>query len=406
MSIESEAARPKKLLTATTGSVRDINRSILLNLVRSEQPISRADLSRRTGMFRSNVSAIIDELVDEGMLTEERPMSAGRGRVPTHLRLNDSAYPVVGVYVQPATTLVAFAGLNGALNLNNSLNKIWSFPTIQEPVPFVQELRRTITKIQREMRVDRLRRIGIAFPGFVNAKTGRVKFSPGLPEFSGYSLRDEMQRKIGVPVCADNDSNLGALSELWLRKTGEQERPPDFVFISIGESGVGSGAVLNGKLYHGHDSEFAVEFGHMIIDPNGDKCSCGRSGCWERYIRNKATWKRYKPKAAFHKERFIEFVQGARSGDDAAVAALRETASYIALGVSNIAFALNPGELILAGEITGAWDVIREPVEAVFKSLRSGTVLRRARLERELPHLHGAICLALSDVFAKPVLGQ
>ena len=124
MSIEGEAARPKKLLTATTGSVRDINRSILLNLVRSEQPISRADLSRRTGMFRSNVSAIIDELVNERMLTEERPMSAGRGRVPTHLRLNDSAYPVIGVYVQPATTLVAFAGLNG------SLNKIWSFPTI------------------------------------------------------------------------------------------------------------------------------------------------------------------------------------------------------------------------------------------------------------------------------------
>jgi len=400
MSIESEAARPKKLLTATTGSVRDINRSILLNLVRSEQPISRADLSRRTGMFRSNVSAIIDELVDEGMLTEERPLHAGRGRVPTHLRLNDSAYPIVGVYVQPATTLVAFAGLNGAFH------KTWSFPTIQQPVLFVQELRRTISKIQREMRVERLRGIGIAFPGFVNAKTGRVKFSPGLPEFSGYSLRDEMQRKIGVPVCADNDSNLGALSELWLRKASERERPSDFVFISIGESGVGSGAVLDGKLYRGHDSEFAVEFGHMIIDPKGDKCSCGRSGCWERYIRNKATWKRYKPKAAFHKERFVEFVQAARSGDPAAMAALRETASYIALGVSNIAFALNPGELILAGEITDAWDVIREPVEAAFQSLRAGTVLRRARLERELPHLHGAICLVLNDVFAKPVLGQ
>jgi Transcriptional regulator/sugar kinase len=400
MSIEGKVARPKKLLTATTGSVRDINRSILLNLVRSEQPISRADLSRRTGMFRSNVSAIIDQLVDEGMLTEERPLHAGRGRVPTHLRLNDSAYPVVGVYVQPATTLVAFAGLNGALN------KTWSFPTVQQPVPFVQELRRTISKIQREMRVDRLQRIGIAFPGFVNAKTGRIKFSPGLPEFSGYSLRDEMQRKIGVPVCADNDSNLGALSELWLRKADEHEGPVNFVFISIGESGVGSGAVLDGQLYRGHDSQFAVEFGHMIVDPKGEKCSCGRSGCWERYIRNKAAWKRYKPKTAFHKERFIEFVQAARSGDPAAVAALRETASYIALGVSNIAFALNPGALILAGEITDAWDVIREPIEAVFQSLRAGTVLRRARLERELPHLHGAICLALNDVFAKPVLGQ
>ena len=90
MSIEVEAARPKKLLTATTGSVRDINRSILLNLVRSEQPISRADLSRRTGMFRSNVSAIIDELVNEGMLTEERPMSAlvilDRGALRVHRR--------------------------------------------------------------------------------------------------------------------------------------------------------------------------------------------------------------------------------------------------------------------------------------------------------------------------------
>lgn len=351
-------------------------------------------------MFRSNVSAIIDELVSEGMLTEERPLHVGRGRVPTHLRLNDPAYPVVGVYVQPATTLLAFAGLNG------SLNKTWSYPTVQQPAPFVQDLRRIIAKIQREMRVDRLRGVGIAFPGFVNTETGRIKFSPGLPGFSGYSLRDEMQRKIGVPVCVDNDSNLGALSELWLRKTGEQKRPANFVFISIGESGVGSGAVLNGKVYRGHDSEFAAEFGHMIIDPEGDRCSCGRSGCWERYIRNKATWKRYKPKTAFHKDRFIDFVQAAKRGDAAAVAALRETASYIALGVSNIAFALNPGELILAGEITDAWDVIREPVEAVFQSLSVGTVLRRATLERELAHLHGAICLTLNDVFAKPVLGQ
>src|SRR3954447_22583825 len=89
----------KQIHTATPSSVRDVNRSIVLNLVRLYQPISRVDLSNRTGIFRSSVSAIVDELVNDGLLLEKRAQPSGRGRVPVDLSLNPNGFRVLGVSI-------------------------------------------------------------------------------------------------------------------------------------------------------------------------------------------------------------------------------------------------------------------------------------------------------------------
>ena len=351
-------------------------------------------------MFRSNVSFIVEELLQDGMLLEERPLHSGRGRVPTHLRLNDDAYPVLGVYIQPSRVRVVHAGLQGRLKQR------WLFDMVQEPGYFVLTLGRVIEKIRQELGINHFKRLGIAFPGFVNAETGQIIWSPELTQFSGYSLGEQVERHTGISTRVDNDSNLGALSELRFMESEQPRLPLNFVFLSIGDSGVGSGTVFDGKLYRGHDFSFASEFGHMVIDPKGEECKCGRRGCLEQYVSNRAVWKRYRPQESFERQRFLEFVWNARDGKPDAAKVLLKCGSLLSVGISNIIFALNPKMLIVAGEITEAWDIIRTPIESAIQLTKSKTEVRRARSVGELSLLQGSVCLVLNDVFALTTLGE
>lgn len=105
---------PWGIRTATPSSVRAVNRSIMLELIRRHHPISRADLARLTGVFRSSVSDIIDELVAEGLVVEKRVASNhSRGRVPMNLRLNETGYQVLGLNIRPSYCQLAYAGMGG-----------------------------------------------------------------------------------------------------------------------------------------------------------------------------------------------------------------------------------------------------------------------------------------------------
>jgi len=381
--------------TATPSSVRAVNRSIILELIRRHQPISRADLARMTGIFRSSVSDIVDELVEEELVKEERATPSGRGRVPMSLQLNDSAHRIVGVNIRPTHCQVACAGLSGR---------------IQETVPFetpssaVKLVRAVADAIKRLPEPDRFHGMGIAIPGHVDAPKGRILWTPTHPELTGFEITQAMEALTGIRALADNDCNVGALSELWLSTEDRRTGKSDFVFLNVSDFGTGAGAVLNGRIYLGHDAQFAAEFGHMVVDRSGPSCRCGRRGCWELFVSNAATWGRYSSEP-FSTERFEQLIAAARAADAHALQTLRETADYLSLGISNIAFALNPAEVVVAGRITAAWDLIQHEVESAYGSPQVRCAVRPARFSADDSLLHGAVCLALRETFAAPDFG-
>lgn len=390
-----------KINTATPSTVRDVNRFIVLNLIRLHQPISRVSLSRRTGIFRSNVSAIVDQLIQEGFLVERRATPEGRGRVPFMLSLNESGFRTLGVSIRLLRTSVASSGLAGRIQ------RTFSFETPQNPAELVRRIARIAKRLQNEEANgtrESFRQFGISVPGLVNSKTGDLLWLPALPEYSGFALRSELERQTGVPTAIDNDGNLGAMAELWL---GEKEIAglENFVFLEVGDAGVGAGLILNRAVYAGHDSTFASEFGHMIIDPAGPKCSCGRPGCWELYVCDRAVWRRYCPETKFDTARFDNLIERAQRGEPRAVQVFREAAHYLSLGISNIVFSLNPEVIIMAGKITKVWNLVRQTLENDFSSPKIKLRIRPARLEAEELFLHGAISLAVSQAFSKPKLG-
>lgn len=392
-----------KIRTATPSSVRKVNRAILLELIRKHQPVSRAELARLTGIFRSSVSDIVDELVGENLVLEERATPSRPGRVPMSLSLNDSSYPILGINIRPSFCQIGYAQLSGRI-----LHTL-TFETPTSPEQLVGAVSKAVQQISKETGAKKgiyFKKIGVAIPGHVDAPTGRIVWAPTHPELTGFPIAKTIEERTGIPTLADNDCNVGALSELWLTRENKEDKKNNFVFLNVSDFGAGAGAILNGEIYLGHDGHFATEVGHMIVERSGRLCPCGRKGCWELYVCNSATWKRYKPRVPFTIDRFDEMLSAARRNDQAARAAVKETVNWLSLGVSNIGFVLNPAEIVISGRINQVWDLIIAQLKADHGSDQLHYSIRPARMSSDDSLLHGAICLALRDVFARPKFGE
>lgn len=123
-----------------------------------------------------------------------------------------------------------------------------------------------------------LRGIGIAIPGIIDMASGTLRESPNLPDWNGYPVRDEIERRLGTRVILENDANAAAMGEFWL---GAARGLDSALAITLG-TGVGGGIVLNGALWHGM-SGMAGEPGHATVFPDGPACPCGNRGCLEQY---------------------------------------------------------------------------------------------------------------------------
>jgi predicted NBD/HSP70 family sugar kinase len=403
MSSKKTSHANRQIHTATPSSVRAVNRSIILGLIRRQQPISRAELARLTGIFRSSVSDIVDELLEEALVHEARSAPLQRGRVPMSLTLNDSGHRVLGVNIRPVYCQIASAGLSGVIG------RSLAFATPASPKELVQAVAKSIRQLRKERVPDEsehFQRIGIAVPGCVDVATGSISWTPTHPELSGFPITEQIYEHTGIEAVADNDCNAGALSELWLSTGEKKDRSTDFIFLNVSDFGAGAGAVLNGEVYLGHDARFAAEIGHMVVDANGPACRCERRGCWELYISNEATWRRVHPRSGFTLEGFSELLAEARAGKARPLASIQETARFLSLGISNAGFAFNPSEVIVAGRITAIWDLIRDQVENEYGSPHLSYAIRPAHLSADDSLLHGAVCLALRHVFARPKFGE
>ncbi len=396
---DSSDSVPLIVQTGSPSKMRELNRSILLTLIRQRQPVSRLDLAKQTGFSCSNVSEIIEELVEDRLVIEKKTKSEGRGRAPIHLFIDEEGYPVLGVSIRPTQTTIVLSGPGGQLRTRSD------FPTPQDPRALVNRIQSALKSLSREdLGGAVLHKIGISVPGTVHAPTGRVLFAPTIPAYSGFPMAAEVSRRTGVPAIVENDCNLGAFAELWL--SGVEVLNLDaFVFVEIGDLGVGGGIIMNREVYRGHDQKFAGEFGHMVLDPFGPICGCGRRGCWELMVCDRATCARYEPSQPFRPDSMARMIQHAANGNLRALAALRTTAEYLSAGLSNIVCALNPQVIIVSGQITNAWGLIGSIVLEKFATESIHLDIRLARLTAEELFIHGAVAVALSSLFGRPKLG-
>jgi predicted NBD/HSP70 family sugar kinase len=382
--------------TAIPQTVRLVNRHLLLELIRLHQPISRAQLSTATGMVRSNVSSIVDELIAGRLVTERNAVPNGRGRVPLLLELNDNGNPLFAVNLRSTKTTVALATLSGVVRDQCIVE---SCPRPKEFVSGLKAAMNTLA-VRNGVRLKQIRNVGVSVPGLAAFETGEIVSLPFFPDYAGYPLAREIEQVTGISASVENDCNLAAMALLWHGESGD-DFLSNFVLVDAGDVGLGAGIVMNRELYRGHDRTFAAELGHMVIDPAGPRCRCGRNGCLELYATDQATWQRHTGTDFFDAAGFEGLVATAETGDPTAIQAFRLTEEYLANAIGNIVCALNPKVVILSGQITR----VPGSISRIDRSLRQsifGTDLRASPLKSDDLFLQGAICLASEKLFQRP----
>jgi predicted NBD/HSP70 family sugar kinase len=370
---------------ASSETARSINRDIVLQLIRAKQPISRADLARLSGLQRSTVSQIIEQLIKEGWIKEGAMARLPRGRRPTMLHLNDDLV-VLAVDIHPRQATVAMVDLNGHL-LSRSMLPIGS-----NPAKSIEGIVECMKRIRDSHPKKSVEGIGISVPGRVDTESHRLIFAPNLhwPEFD---IKRTIERSMGLPAEMENAATACLMSELWF---GRMDGVRDAVLITVSE-GIGAGVMTNGHLVSGQHG-MAGEFGHIPLDPSGPRCACKASGCWEMFASCNAALRYYnelEPKAK--RITFHELLNLAEEGNTYALEALKMQARHIGKGLRMVTAALSPEVVLVAGDVTSAWHRFASIIEAELAT--SALAGKPPRLvpthEGDVARLRGAAALLL-----------
>lgn len=389
---------------ATSETARHINRRIALNIIRRSQPMSRADLARRSGMQRSTVSAIVEQLIDEGWVTEGASGPAARGRRPRLLHLNVERAGIVAVDIRPEMTRIALAGIDARFVMQSA------WPTPATPAAFAKMLARTVESFRAAHRDIVCEGMGVSLPGRVD-ESGQLVFAPNLG-WGDVNLRALLEAEVGLPLALENAASACALAELWFGRHPESVR--NLVAVTVSE-GIGVGLLLNGQLVHGGGA-MAGEFGHVAMNDRGPLCRCGKRGCWERSASNQAAVRHYLGngkaggKAVRRGRRALQFTDLltlADAGDRRAVETLERMAHHLGLGLAALVTGLAPQVLVIVGEVTAAWSRVGPIIiDTVSKRSLPGTSTAIVPTDAGTqPRLRGAVTLVVQQHFGAPNVG-
>jgi predicted NBD/HSP70 family sugar kinase len=397
---------PTAFKIARRGTSREINRQIALNLVRANQPLSRADLARLMGVRRGAVSLLVNELLRSGLVFEGAKGESKRGRKPMHLYIETRKSCVVAVDVSASRTLIMATDLVG-----HPLVEVSEFPTRRKPAALVKDLAQNIaTLLGRHAEMGECVGVGVVVSGLVDLE-GRLRYSPTLG-WRDVDLKEPLQAATGFPVVVENSVKACVLAQVWaVRGDPPVDGPVAFVNVS---DGVGVGIAIDGKLLRGAHN-VAGEFGHVTLDRSGPVCACGQRGCFEAFVSKRAILARYLgvdaswPEAgALSGPGVEEIVACARAGEARALETLRETGWHLGRGFAIILKSVDPRRVYVGGEITAGWDLV---LPALRESLRDQALIEdAANMDirpvplTEHPRLRGAAALVNAPAFAAPIV--
>ena len=384
------ATHDKNIQAASSEVVREINRRIVLNLIRTRQPISRADLARVSGLQRSTISLIVEELVREHWVLEGPTGRLPRGRRPTFLRLNNDRV-IIGVDLRPTQTTVALADVNGKF----ACQEVMATPS--SPAPWIAAVIESIQRIIRTCKGKKIEGIGISLPGRFNRSLDRLSFAPNL-KWPECDLRNPIVKATGLEVELENAANACVLAAVWF---DHLETCRNLVVVTVSE-GIGTGILANGQLVSGMTG-MAGEFGHVPLDSKGPLCGCGGRGCWEVFSSNSAALRYYFEAGTDNGDlSFLDLLSRAEQGDTRAAKALETQAHYLGRGMRMIVAGLAPECIVVVGDLTRSWPRFGPVIEAEVRAqvLPGGTVPSLVPAHEDgMARLRGTVALVLQKHF-------
>jgi predicted NBD/HSP70 family sugar kinase len=343
---------------ARPDAIRRHNLGLLLGQVHRDGVLTRAQLTQRLGLSRSTIGALVADLTELGLLAESVPSGGARAGRPSHVvgPRPDGPY-AVAVDVDITHVTAAAVGVGGEVLARHI---VATDPSPSPPPVIAQHIVDAVGHLQAQLHPGAWPvGIGVSVPGTVDRRNGTVGFAPNL-EWRDEKLGSMLAELAGpgLPVTVGNDADLAVLAE---HQRGSGRDCDDLVYL-IGRIGVGAGIIVNGLPLRGHDGH-AGEIGHNVVDASGPPCHCGKRGCVETYIGEKALLKLAGRRQPPTEERVAALFDEARAGNERAAAAIRSVAEALGRALANVVNVLNPQRLILGGSLSAVFEFAHDEVE-------------------------------------------
>jgi predicted NBD/HSP70 family sugar kinase len=274
MNVSPQQSEQANRVIGDQGLMRGLNRALVLRLLRREGRVSRADLSKHSGISRSTISSIVADLLAEGLVRDLGEGASKGGRRPIMLEFNYQSKYVIGVELGTTAMTAVVTDLEATVVHRRRLD----FAVEEGPergLAVLECLLRDLLAMSPTP--GGICGVGIALPSPVLYAEGRTVAPPGMQGWDRVPLRDYLSAAIGLPVALDNDANLGALAE-WRWGAGQNAR--NLVYIYLAHTGIGGALMFGGTLYRGAMGS-AGEIGHVVVEEGGPLCRCGNRGCLE-----------------------------------------------------------------------------------------------------------------------------
>jgi len=326
--------------------VRSQNRALVINLLRLRGPLSRTDISERTGLAPSALTRLTRDLLEEGVVVESGKSDSTGGRPAVLISLNPDYARCIGIKVERARILAAAVDLTGVIRERTE--------ALFDAPPTPQQVIDSVAGLVEELSYDRVLGVGISISGFIDPTTGEDLYTPILG-WKRVPLRDPISQKTALPVWIENDVNALALAERWY---GAGRSYRHFICITVGE-GIGAGVVIGGEIYRGAFGG-AGELGHITINPDGPVCRCQERGCLEVYASDRFL---DEEAARLGYEGIPQLMAAARDGGAEAKEAFARMGRYLGFGAKNLVNLLNPEAIIFGGERMDAADLFLPAIE-------------------------------------------
>lgn len=351
-----------KTLTGNQQLVKQINKTLVLETILHEAPISRADISQKVGLNKGTVSSLVNELLEDQLIYESGPGQSSGGRRPVILLFNDKAGFSIGIDLGVNYILGVLTDLRG--NIIVEVNKKLTVRSYEVVIEILQSVISDLINAAPQSHYG-IVGIGIGVPGLVN-NHGEVLVAPNLG-WKNINLREEIENCFDIPVLIENEANAGAYGE---KLYGAGKENDNILYISAG-IGIGVGIILNGKLFYGMNG-FSGEAGHMIVQVNGKDCTCGSSGCWELYASEKALLeeaRKLKLTGITEETLSIELLlELANSGNEDIINLFHSIGMYLGVGINNIINIFNPEQVIIGNRLAMAKDWLEKSIEKFIKN--------------------------------------
>jgi glucokinase-like ROK family protein len=394
--------------------VREHNLSILLTcLLEMGSPTSRTQLVKKSGLNKSTVGNLIAQLQSWGLVTDSGTSDPRPGRPATLIDIAPNGGRLIGVEIGVDLISVVLTDLKCNIVWRQTIE---TNGTTLEQASVLEIAQSLIDTAITQSVGSKVFGIGLGVPGLVDYNTGTLLFAPNL-KWSNVPLRDRWMKRFGMLVVVENDAKAAAVGE---QMRGVAKQVHDFVYLNAG-IGLGSGVVVDGKLYRGAEG-FAGAIGHMTIEPNGPLCNCGNRGCWETLIGPRTILKQVRQAASEGRVprllalpevsgdlatiKMQQVLQVAKQGDPVVLQILEQVGCYLGIGIANIIYAFNPSQVILGGMLSLAGPYVLPSAQAEVEN-RSLAVVRK-NVQLTLSALKadacviGAAALILRDILNNP----